>query len=465
MSAKSRYISVRPNNVNSDSTISFKAGFPVLSFTIPAQNGRLDPRSVRINGNLEVFKNSLKNDTSPVFTDDPQADQLTMDNRLGIYAVIDELLIRHDKSKQICESISNYNRYMQTYLGITSSENDLMGHMNETALIQPNPRAMFENVVANGARAGGGAATTTIPKSFSIYTPCGFLMGMEGKLNLMESSFGALTIEIRLSPDSNALFGTNGDLTNISDAFYQLSNLSLTAQVYDIEPEEMDVLRQQTTGALSFNTISSLYTTINTNSAMLQFNTGLRNLQSVFMNFCPATHINTLTQNGLATSYPSQNNATNDLCVLKTVQFLKGGSNYPAQYTLNSNSQIAGNVTTATGVFTVGDPQLARMLVESVIPEKQLNRTSITPINYGRNYAMVTNGALATSYKQVPDGGGLFGLGVRMSQFNKGEDFSSEQFGCAIESDLTTDNPIAVFLYFKAKAQLLWNESGVNLVQ
>ena len=465
MSAKSRYISVRPNNVNSDSTISFKAGFPVLSFTIPAQNGRLDPRSVRINGNLEVFKNSLKNDTSPVFTDDPQADQLTMDNRLGIYAVIDELLIRHDKSKQICESISNYNRYMQTYLGITSSENDLMGHMNETALIQPNPRAMFENVVANGARGAGGAATTTIPKSFSIYTPCGFLMGMEGRLNLMESSFGALTIEIRLSPDSNALFGTNGDLTNISDAFYQLSNLSLTAQVYDIEPEEMDVLRQQTTGALSFNTISSLYTTINTNSAMLQFNTGLRNLQSVFMNFCPATHINTLTQNGLATSYPSQNNATNDLCVLKTVQFLKGGSNYPAQYTLNSNSQIAGNVTTATGVFTVGDPQLARMLVESVIPEKQLNRTSITPINYGRNYAMVTNGALATSYKQVPDGGGLFGLGVRMSQFNKGEDFSSEQFGCAIESDLTTDNPIAVFLYFKAKAQLLWNESGVNLVQ
>ena len=266
MSMKSRYISVRPNNVNSDSTISFKAGFPVLSFTIPAQNGRLDPRSVRINGNLEVFKNSLGDATSPVFNDDAEANQVNMDNRLGIYAVIDELLIRHDKSKQVCESISNYNRYMQTYLGITSSQNDLMGHMNQAALIQPNSRAMFENVVANGDTAGG----TTIPKSFSIYTPCGFLMGMEGYLNLMESSFGALTIEIRLSPDSNALFGTVGNLANISNAFYQLSKLSLTAQVYDIEPEEMDVLRSQTTGALSFNTISSLYTTINTNSAMLQ---------------------------------------------------------------------------------------------------------------------------------------------------------------------------------------------------
>jgi len=465
MSMKSRYISVRPNNVNSDSTISFKAGFPVLSFTIPSQNGRLDPRSIRINGNLEVFKNSLKNDTSPVFTDDVQADQVNMNNRLGIYAVIDELIIRHDKSKQICESISNYSRYMQTYLGVTSSQNDLMGHMNEAALIQPNSRAMFENVVANGARGGGGAATTTVPKSFSIYTPCGFLLGMDGYLNLMPESFGSVTLEIRLQPDSNALFGTNGDLTNISDAFYQLSQLSLSAQVYDIEPEEMDVLRQQTTGSLSFNTISSLYTTINTNSAMLQFSTGLRNLQSVFMNFCPASHINTLAQDGLAATYPSQSTAGLPLCVLKTVQFLKGGSNYPAEFTINSNSQIAGNSTDAAGIFTVGDPQLAKMLVDSVIPEKQLNRTSITPLNYGRDYAMVSNGSLPTSYKQVADGGGLFGLGVRMSQFNKGEDFSSEQFGCAIESDLTSDNPIAVFLYFKAKAQLVWNESGVNLLQ
>jgi len=461
MSMKSRYISVRPNNVNSDSTISFKSGFPTVSWTIPAQNGRLDPRSVRINGNLEVFKNALGDATSPVFNDDGGANQVNMDNRLGIYAMFDELIIRHDKSKQICEQIANYNRYMQTYLGVTSSQNDLMGHMNEAALIQPNSRAMFENVVANGQAAAG----TTIPKSFSVYLPCGFLMGMDGMLNLMENSFGAVTVEIRLSPDSNCLFGSVGDLTNISDAFYQLSKLSLTAQVYDIEPEEMDVLRQQTTGALSFNTISSLYTTINTNSAMLQFSTGLRNLQSVFMNFCPSSHINTLTQNGLATTYPSQSNADLDLCAIKTVQFLKGGSNYPAEFTMNSNSQIPGNSTTATGVFTIGDPQLAKMLVDSVIPEKQLNRTSITPVNYGRNYTMIANGGNVDSYKQVQDGGALFGLGIRLSQFNKGISYQSEQFGCAIESDLSTDNPISVFLYFKAKAQLLWNESGVNLVQ
>ena len=52
----SKYLELRPDNVNSDSTISFKAGFPVLSFTIQSQNAILDPRTIRINGDLQINK-------------------------------------------------------------------------------------------------------------------------------------------------------------------------------------------------------------------------------------------------------------------------------------------------------------------------------------------------------------------------------------------------------------------------
>ena len=51
----SRYIEIRPDNIPADGKISFKNGFPVLSFTISAQNGLLDPRSVRIVGNFNAF--------------------------------------------------------------------------------------------------------------------------------------------------------------------------------------------------------------------------------------------------------------------------------------------------------------------------------------------------------------------------------------------------------------------------
>ncbi len=464
--SSSRFIQVRPNNVASDQTISFKRGFPVVSWTIPAQNGVLDPRSIRINGEVCVYKNQTKPIASfpgtPTYDEDYAGSAPTMDNRLGIYSMWDQLVIRHDKSKQICENIQNYHRYMSSYLGLTSSVQDLTGHMNEAALIQPNAQAMYFNVVSSGD--GTGAAGKRMRKAFSCYLPCGFLMSGQS-INLMENSFGAVTIEIHLTPDNQALFSRSAATAGIEDAFYELSNLSLSCEVHDVPAEEMRALESQTTGELEFNTITSLYTTFNSTNAQIQYSLGLRYLQSAFMNFVPSAHINTLTHNGLATTYPSQQDGS--LVKFKTIQFLKGGVSYPADFTIRDNTELIGNSTIAGangGRFSTGDPQLARMFAESVVPEAMVDKTSLGPSNASRDYTLDQSGAAGT-YKAVRDGGALFGLGVRMSQFNDGEDFSQQQFGVALESDLTSDNPIGVYLYFKSKARLVWGPSGVNLLR
>ena len=147
----SRYLSLRPDNISPDATISFKQGFPVLTFTIQSQAGILDPRSIRINGELMVYKDNLA-DPTPVFVDDASP-KITMDSRLGVFALWDQLVIRHNKSKQICEHIRHYNKYLSTYLGLTSSRQDMIGHLSEACLIQPNPEAMFKNVVASSTAA------------------------------------------------------------------------------------------------------------------------------------------------------------------------------------------------------------------------------------------------------------------------------------------------------------------------
>ncbi len=472
--SSSRFIQVRPDNVNSDQTISFKSGFPTLSFTIPAQNGILDPRSIRINGELMVFRGfdnaAAGRPGFPVYDQDG-ANRITMDNRLGIYAMWDQLVIRHNKTKQICENIQNYNRYMSQYLGLTSSVQDLTGHMNESSLIQPNADAMFFNVVANGTSAGSGggvAVKARRPKSFSCYLPCGFLMNGQS-VNLMENAFGGLTIELHLSPDSNCLFSRSGVVdANNAEAHYELSKLSLSCEVHDLDAEELARLRQETTGEHEFNTITSLYTTINSTNAQIQYSLGLRYLQSAFLNFVPATHINSLASNGLALTQMS--NSGGGLVSIKSLQFLRGGSNYPLDFTIRDNSQITGNATDlatagANAVFQVSDPQINRMLAESVVPEAMVDKTSMSPANMSRNYTLSSNGGLAPSYKNIKAGGPLYGLGVRMSQFNSGEDFSQEQFGVSLESDLTSDNPQGVYLYFKSKAKLVWSASGVNLLK
>ena len=145
----SRFIELRPDNVNSDATISFKGGFPLLSFTVQAQNAILDPRSIRINGNVSFNKGfDAAGLGIPVLPDDG-ATAITADNRLGVFALWDQLVIRHQKSAQIVEHIRHYNRYMSSYLGLSSSREDLTGHLNETCLIQPNAEAMFQNVVCS----------------------------------------------------------------------------------------------------------------------------------------------------------------------------------------------------------------------------------------------------------------------------------------------------------------------------
>ncbi len=459
----SRFIELRPDNVNSDATISFKGGFPLLSFTVQAQNAILDPRSIRINGSVAFNKGfSAGGLGEPVLAADG-ATAITADNRLGIFALWDQLVIRHQKSSQIVEHIRHYNRYMSSYLGLSSSKEDLTGHLNETCLIQPNAEAMFQNVVCSPAGTAAGAGRKN---QFSCHLPSGFIMG-GSSINLMESSFGAFRVELHLSPDSNCLFSKNGT-TNLAnqEAHYVLSDLSLTCEVFDIPEDKMSEMASQTSGAMEFNTISSLYTTFNTSNAQIQYDVGLKNLQSAFVTFCPSENINTLAANGLATTYPSQLGAPGDLVHTTRIQFLKGGSKYPLDYDVTTNKTEALNADFLPpgageygGEFVTADSQLALQFAEAVIPEYMISRTSLSALNQNRNYKMV-NTSGKNDYKTQIDGGPLFGLGIRYSQFNSGQDFSKEQWGLSIENSLVTDHPMSVFIYYKSKATVVFDGSG-----
>lgn len=458
--SQSRFLELRADNVNSDATISFKQGFPVLSFTVQSQNAFLDPSSVRINGNLEVYIDNASPPT-PV-SDTANMSNINMDSRLGIYAMWDQLVIRHNKSKQVCEHIRHYNKYMSSYLGLTSSKQDLMGHLGASCLIMPNSEAMYQDVVKSHTNKT--AATGANKKPFSCHLPSGFMMS-GNKINLMEQSFGGFQIELHLSPDSNCLFAKNStvDVHN-SNAHYRLSNLSLTCEVHDIPDGEMSAMASQTSGALEFNTISSLYTSFNTSNAQIQYGLGMKNLQSVFMSFIPSNYINTLAQNGLATIQPTNDDGS--LVEFSRIQFLRGGQKYPVDFDMVPNGTIAGNNSVAAGTpsaFSTSDPQLAKQFAEAVIPEYMLDRSSLGPLNQNRGYTGLGTDVV-TGYKRVIDGGALMGIGMRYSQFNQGQDFSALQWGVSLESNLSTDNPQSVYIFFKGKSVLAWDSSGVQLM-
>jgi hypothetical protein len=178
------------------------------------------------------------------------------------------------------------------------------------------------------------------------------------------------------------------------------------------------------------------------------------------MTFMPVSNINTLTNDGQATTYPSNASANASggvLAAIRRVQFLKGGSKHPAEFDYN-------NVIVDDARTQLPDPQIIKGLYDAIVPDYHQVRTSIGPANTNRDYLMGTLQE-ETSYANVPNGGAVMGLGVKYGIGDAGEDFSQEQFGVSIESDLTTDNPVGVYLFFKAKATLLYSGQGVQLLQ
>ena len=439
----SRYVEIRPDNIPSDGKISFKNGFPVLSFTISAQDGLLDPSTIRIVGDFCAYKDNLATPTAL-----HAGDNVTMNNRLGIYNILESCTIRSQKSKMDCETIRHYSKFLNTYFACTSSLQDQMGHLAETCLIMPNPENFMESVMES-------PAASTQVKPFSFHVPSGFMQS-GNMVNLRQDAFGGVILEFLLQPDSNVLFNTAGSTTGIGDAHYELTNIKLTCEVSDIPDGELEGNESQ--GVLEFNSITSLYTSINSTNAQIQYSLGLRNVLSAFMTFVPVSHINTLTADGNATTYMSGDGASiSALAPFKKIQFLRGGTKYPAEFDYDNNFVV-------DSATELPDPQIVRLLVEAINPEYTESRVSISPVNFNRNYTMTPSATASTSYVNIAEGGAVAGIGIKYGIGGAGVDFSNEQWGVSIDSELKSNNPQGVYIFIKSRVQVAYSPNGVQVL-
>ena len=443
----SRHIELDPDSRPADGVISFRNGFPVVSFTISEQEGLLDPSTIRIVGEFNAYKDNLAVPTPLV-----NGDNVTMNNRLGIYNVLESMTIRSGRSNMICESIRHYSKFLNSYMACTSSLQDQLGHLGESCLIMPNATSFRKSVME------APDVASKVDNSFSFHVPSGFIQS-GNMINLRPDGFGAVILEFLLQPDSNVLFSTAGSSTGIGDAHYTLRNLKLTCEITDIPADKLTT--DQSEGVYEFNTITSLYTSINSTNAQIQYSLALRNVLSAFMTFMPVTNINSLTGDGQSTTFPSGTaGVVTDLAPINRVQFLKGGTKFPAEF--DYVNSIVGD---ANGKLP--DPQIMRTFIEAIHPDSEfsMDRLSISPVNANRLYTLDASVTAETSYMSVAEGGPVYGLAVKYGIGGQGSDFSQEQFGVSIDSDLTEDNPIGVYLFIKSRSQLLFSPSGVQLRQ
>jgi len=425
-----KYLTVQPSNTPSTGKISFARGNPILTVTLGRQDAMLDLDTIRLSGNLDIWRNSA----GTLHPDGVNAAELRASHKLGAFGVIDQLIFRHAETKQVLEHIRHYGRFMSSFLPVMSGLQDQTGHLSESALISSNYRCFRDTVIRN-----------TKGSPFSIPLPAGMTLGAD-KLPLSKVP---LEIEIHLAPDSQFFYSSDGTSTNISDSFYELSGVELTCEV-DVGDESPDQ------GVWSFNSVSSYFSTLESTNSIINYQLGLSKVLGAFVNFVPSAFVNNLTEDGYLTYMPSQ--ATGALANLDTISFLRNGERFPLSFEVDSVYNTINNPN------TVVDSQVIKGFLNSIIPESQHNRTGAGPLTTNRSFTVDADAA--TGYRLMPQAGAIYGVGVLYDMLDAdGVDFSRAQFSVQMTNGLEDGNPVSAYLFVKSKVVVAYDSSaGIQVV-
>ena len=430
MSIPTQNLHITPSNVLSSGKISYKSGNPVIQFIIGEQSRALLGQSIRVCGDLRIFKNSA-GDLSLT------TDTLTMNPRIGAYALIDQLVIKSQKTHAVIEHIRHYGRAMASFLPYSANLEDEIGHMSETTLTMPNERTMKSSVVAI-------PTGKTSANSFCMHLPCGLFNGTSAiPLDLV----GGLLVEIHLAPDQNVLCDTSGLTTNYPNAFYELQNVFLCA-------EAQVVSSPPAVSTFEYNSLSTYFSSFNSTNAIINFNLGLNNVLSVFANTIPASHINNLGFDGFSTMPPV--NKDGSVANIRQIIFTRGGEKFPIEYNIDTLQQ-------QDPTYRPYDPQLQREGSSAIRKFGKMSRTMVSPNNsflqaFGNGTTLVRDDGPTSDYV---DGGNCFILGVNYDSIsNQGVSFATQNWGMTMDTGLISDNPQALFLFVHSRNTLVFDGKG-----
>lgn len=418
-----QHLSISPSNHLANATVSYRNGNPVVRFEIGESNRILLPSSIRLVGKYMVYKDASRG--TPV-----DATLMQTPANLGVYATIDQLSFRTQRSKSEIETINNYNVMMSNYLPVTTSLQDNMSHLNESSLIVPNYQTNKDTVIQN----------TEVVSKNSFCIP--LISGFTSSNNPYPLYQQGVEVTVQLAPDSNVLFADGADTSNFLNGFYEFSDLRLICET-TVAPES-----PQMNLTYEYNTITTFYNTINSTNAQISLNLGQSKVLGVFGSFVPTKFINNLAENGLATLYPRKTDTQDAPITQLVVQ--RGGQRFPWIYNLDTLQK-------ADLTDESADPQIVRNYLNAIVEFSKLMRTSTAPYN--------TN-LRGGDYKQLLDGGAAgAGIGWAFDVISgQGVDFSTEPLGVSIELDLDQDYPNALYLFIHSKQSLMMSNKDVQVV-
>lgn len=452
-------VEILPLNPPANNSYSFKEGFPIVQFMIPNQPKLLVGSTLRLNGSVVLNMPTSKPD-NPILVDNNKNKGVSDDangclsSRVGVASAIEQITLS-SMTNQTLEVVRSYGRYLSSVQSITHSQDDL------------DTNVQLETLTAS--RKMNGAFLVNNEASFSLPLRTGLLSG-GNEIPIGTNGIRGMMVELRLAPDAQVFSGfslADGTAKNDSGAgtgmFYQLKNLSLSYNLLVPDAETSAKMSVPSTGSLTYNSISHLYSVINASDQTQNFNLGTSKTLSVFHNFLPTPHLNNYNQDGFETPrLKNVNGGTYSAeAQINRVSFLKGGVLAPIENEVD--------VETASNN---GRPrsELATNFINAIKPYSMFNHSLISPnteVQISTDVSPLTGGDLVITNgqnRQQADPEPVFGVGVAEDPYKVGVDFKNTNYGLRIVSDLDGQSPNSIFTYVLAQNTLAYSPQGIAVV-
>jgi len=415
----------------------------ILKFTIADTQALLQTKDLRLNFDVEFFKDAGGTSIS-------LGDDINIDANTGFSSLIDQVYISslrfstgqqleaiHDQARLSASMYSalfspkhqRSNVYMeQRSIGKASYNEDDAGKRTDSAATDPFYRAQRRPLLSK------------IDCSMRINS--GVLMSQPDGIDL--SQLGGLRLDIYLQPNISAvLFGA--DVT--SDAFYKVSNVSLSAPLLYKSAQQIAQDRASPKTSFNFLHYTSIYGVIDSTVSTLSHKVNFNGLVSVVQNSIAADHINNKAVN---------NNALEDFGSLRSVRFSRNGQRYPLEYDVvnevESSRDVPANSTNAS--FN----QLLELYLGAYKNPEDIHRTSVCPQTImGQPAKEDGNFGVGVGFDNVSGGGIAVNGNLSYNYSSKLEDEDG--------ADRTLTTPYGIYSYYLNRSVLATNpQQGIVAV-
>lgn len=425
-----------------------KSGFPVIKFSISAQEGFLETRSLRLVGRYQVKSDSttLVDPTQVNFDNiDKNADDVgniqpctaaTFSPFGGIKTAIDKVVIMSKKVSKELSSDVNYSQYVALREPRFGEKSDFRNSPPSRSF-SLGQNAKESQRRFNVSASGGGIQAKDQGQEFSMKLD--IPMFQNQPLALDEAHLGGLMISIHLSPESSFFSSyMNGTATppagaNAIDTYrYVLQDLRLEARVQIPTAADVKAYNPVFTMDNQINLIQDVHSSSSSNTLSPQVSMvkGIVNL------FLQQSQTNNLSQSQFSYSMPPG---------LRSEIQAKNGVRYPLKFPVQSSPNYADSTSVAVANLVypslqtnVSEARLQfeRALNDGKVPEYTSATMVLTEESEVNRGLAVT--APTTSTNLAVDSVGIgsdYTLGIGLAQDYRGQDYN-----LVLESGVNTTN-------------------------